>query len=416
MNLQKYFLIICLISSLTYCNSLTAQLSWVQLNSGTTSTIHDIYFLNDNVGFFSTSFLVKKTTNSGISWDTVFTFSSSEYSNFQFLNSLTGFCMAGNKIIKTTNSGNNWVQYTHSFNGSPRYYMVDSLYGYGASSNGVFKTSNGGENWISLVNVLPMEGVSGVYFYNRNTGYIAGSVHEPISGALYKTTNGGYNWQHVLTTIPDQMNNFNLYNKDTVYLNNSSTLFATNTGGSSWTQVSIPGSFISDVSFPDNDTGYLCGRAGTFKVVDKTTNRGSSWTRSLSYNSTSNFVSVFFLNVNVGYITGQNGLLLKTTNGGLTPVVNLNNNVPGKHTLLQNYPNPFNPVTKVKFDVASSSKIKLIVYNSLGKKITVLVNENLNAGSYETEWNAESFSSGIYYYSLFINNSLIDTKKTVLIK
>ena len=56
--------------------------------------------------------------------------------------------------------------------------------------------------------------------------------------------------------------------------------------------------------------------------------------------------------------------------------------------LFQNYPNPFNPVTKIKFDIPSSSFVKMVVYNSLGQKVSTLVNEKLSAGSYEVNWSA----------------------------
>ena len=327
--------------------------------------------------------------------------------------------MGGNKIIKTTNGGNTWIQYTHEFAYSGRYCMVDSLVGYGASSSisgtKVFKTSDGGETWFLLLNNHPVEGISGVFFSNRNIGCVMGSTHEPRRWYIFKTTNGGYNWNQALSS-EILISGFNSFKKDTLFAHSAGILYISNNSGMNWLTVETPGNTINDVSFPDNDTGYSSGRAGTLRVVNKTTNGGLTWTQILNYPTTANLGSIFFVNLNVGYIAGTNGLLLKTTNGGLTPVVNLNTVTPEKYNLHQNYPNPFNPVTKIKFDVALSSKIKLVVYNSLGKEMEVLVNRNMNAGSYETQWNAESFSSGIYYYSLFINNNLIDTKKTVLIK
>ena len=89
--------------------------------------------------------------------------------------------------------------------------------------------------------------------------------------------------------------------------------------------------------------------------------------------------------------------------------------IPGEYSLYQNYPNPFNPTTNIKFDLHRTSKISLIVYNILGKEIATLVNEKLSAGSYEVDWDASGYSSGVYFYRL-ITDDFIDTKKMLLVK
>jgi len=68
--------------------------------------------------------------------------------------------------------------------------------------------------------------------------------------------------------------------------------------------------------------------------------------------------------------------------------------------LYENYPNPFNPVTKIKFDIASNSEVKLVVYDLLGKVVTTLVSGNLDAGTFETSFEGSNYSSGVYFYRL----------------
>jgi subtilisin-like proprotein convertase family protein len=89
--------------------------------------------------------------------------------------------------------------------------------------------------------------------------------------------------------------------------------------------------------------------------------------------------------------------------------------IPKEFSLYQNYPNPFNPVTKIKYSIPESSQAKLIIYDVNGKEIYTVVNEWLNAGIYESEFNASELSSGIYFYQLITNN-FTETKKMVLIK
>ena len=107
----------------------------------------------------------------------------------------------------------------------------------------------------------------------------------------------------------------------------------------------------------------------------------------------------------------------------LNPIVqgvSIGNNIPSEYNLYQNYPNPFNPITKVKFDIPSNvksekSNVKIIIYEILGKEAAVLVNRQLQPGSYEVEWNASNFTSGVYFYKLSAGN-YSETKKMVLLK
>lgn len=88
---------------------------------------------------------------------------------------------------------------------------------------------------------------------------------------------------------------------------------------------------------------------------------------------------------------------------------------PVQFRLYQNYPNPFNPSTNIKFDIPNNSFVKLAVYNELGKEIAVLVNKEMQAGKYETGWNASGFSSGVYFYKLE-TGAFTETKKMILLK
>lgn len=89
--------------------------------------------------------------------------------------------------------------------------------------------------------------------------------------------------------------------------------------------------------------------------------------------------------------------------------------IPSDYKLFSNYPNPFNPTTKIKFDLPKSSFVKINVFDITGKMINEIVNMNLNAGSYETEFNGSNLSSGIYYYRIEAGN-FVETKKMILIK
>ena len=100
---------------------------------------------------------------------------------------------------------------------------------------------------------------------------------------------------------------------------------------------------------------------------------------------------------------------------GFIAIENIGTIIPDEFTLSQNYPNPFNPATKIRFALPNSSFAKLIVYDMLGREIETLVNQQLNAGTYEVDWSADKFSSGVYFYRLEAGDFVSD-KKMVLIK
>ncbi len=76
------------------------------------------------------------------------------------------------------------------------------------------------------------------------------------------------------------------------------------------------------------------------------------------------------------------------------------------YKLYQNFPNPFNPTTTIRYKVPAESNVELIVYDILGRKVAVLVNEVVQAGVHEAVWDAKDkngnpVGSGVYIYKFF---------------
>jgi hypothetical protein len=90
--------------------------------------------------------------------------------------------------------------------------------------------------------------------------------------------------------------------------------------------------------------------------------------------------------------------------------------IPTDITLYQNYPNPFNPETRIMYTLPNTAQVNLSVYNMLGQRVAVLVNNTQVAGRYEVVWNANAASSGLYFYQLQVDNKLIETKRMILLK
>jgi hypothetical protein len=99
----------------------------------------------------------------------------------------------------------------------------------------------------------------------------------------------------------------------------------------------------------------------------------------------------------------------------ITSVLVLSADLPRNFTLGQNYPNPFNPATTILFGLPSKSFVLLKVFDGLGREVATLVSEELSAGSYARQWNADGLASGVYFYRLQAG-SFIETKKLILLR
>jgi len=99
----------------------------------------------------------------------------------------------------------------------------------------------------------------------------------------------------------------------------------------------------------------------------------------------------------------------------ITGITQTGGNIPDGFSLSQNYPNPFNPATTISFSVPKASVVKIAVYDMLGKEVSLLVNEELGAGNYNTTWDAANYSSGIYFYRM-VTSDVSLTKKMILTK
>jgi hypothetical protein len=102
---------------------------------------------------------------------------------------------------------------------------------------------------------------------------------------------------------------------------------------------------------------------------------------------------------------------------GINPV---NNDVPKDFLLAHNFPNPFNPVTKIKFSIPVSDKIlnsnvKISVFDILGREVETLINEVLQPGTYEVEFDGTNYPSGLYFYTLS-SSHFTESRKMILIK
>ncbi|MCI0448254.1 MAG: T9SS type A sorting domain-containing protein [Chlorobi bacterium] len=288
------------------------------------------------------------------------------------------------------------------------------------------KSTDGGNTWLANdVIAAPQPGgwdynISGIQRCNGLPITLCDISNGPYRGTIYinwtdeagagdhdvkvcKSTNGGLNW-----SAPIRVNN-DAPGKEQFF---------------TWMTIDKATGFLYCVfydrrNYTDNQTDVFLARS---------TDGGNTWLNERI--STTPFTptsSVFFGDYNG--ITAHNGrvrpIWTRLQSGslsvwtalidfpiGINPV---SNEIPSSYSLEQNYPNPFNPTTNVKFQLPNHTFVKLTVFDALGRVAAVLVNEQLNPGSYNYQWDATDLPSGVYFYTLEAGE-FSGTKKMILIK
>ena len=90
--------------------------------------------------------------------------------------------------------------------------------------------------------------------------------------------------------------------------------------------------------------------------------------------------------------------------------------IPSDFTLDQNYPNPFNPSTNISYTIARPSEVSIRIYNSIGALVSSINEGSKAPGNYTTTFNASSLATGMYIYTLSVDNQVVSSKKMLLIK
>jgi hypothetical protein len=86
--------------------------------------------------------------------------------------------------------------------------------------------------------------------------------------------------------------------------------------------------------------------------------------------------------------------------------------IPAEFDLKHNFPNPFNPTTIIRFDLPKPCFVSLKIYDSIGRTLEILTNENRAAGRYSIEWKPENQPSGIYLCRLQAGD-FVQTRKLI---
>ena len=318
-----------------------------------------------------------------------------------------------NQIHRSTDNGSNFSSFNVSQNVNDYATLVvthnDEIF---ASGLNLYKSTNRGVNWVYISD----QGFRSFAVNKEN--YYFGSD----DAGVYRSTNSGQNWTFILSLAHNTLYPYNplmVTTDDVIYAGGTEGIFRSSDDGANW----IKDADINNVSFLiQGSNGKIFASCYNFFSVNEGGvyfKDGNSW-QNITYDlNRKNVLSMCF---------NQNGQMLVSTAGSgvfrsVDPVIGINqisNNFPADYILYQNFPNPFNPSTKIKFDVPSVVKhqrteVSIVVYDLIGREVVKLVNETLETGRYEVEFDGSDLPSGIYLYR-FTAGNFTETKRMVLVR
>ena len=358
------------------------------------------------------------TEDSGVTWTVQIEEDSMRFSDIWFVDNMNGWAKVFDYyggyptvywLVRTANGGNTWQEVSKPPDSA--FYaitFIDSLTGFSGGENAVYRTIDGGESWQAQAIYSEVHfGLMDIYFIDEQHGWaVGGSSDEFDMGIILNTINGGETWQ--VNDHPSGLTGLGVYFTDTLHgyaVGSNPPIFSgvikvTNDGGENWDTHYLDCSWLNDVVFTNDSTGWVVGDYGFLWYTE---DWGSTW-ESVETGTNAHLNRIIFVeNGSVGYIFGEDNTLLKydgTT--GLKPDDNVS---PSMFILYQNYPNPFNAGTVITYELKKTTFINLTVYDLMGKEVVNLVNKEQTAGNYKVNWNGknnlgEEVSSGIYFCQL----------------
>jgi photosystem II stability/assembly factor-like uncharacterized protein len=397
---------------------LVAQSHWRALTPQTANTLYKLSFLDSLrgwvAGFQGT---ILRTTNGGLTWQTQNSGITNDIHDIFMLNDRLGWALAfehfvdtatwyGTKILKTTNGGTTWTneQYSKSGEFFNAVFYMDSLRGWMAGEFGrMVRTSNAGVTWVPVeVDPSPYTqwGLVNVKFFTPRYGFAMGGRID-IIGVVWRTTDGGIRWK-ASQVSPEPAHD--MYMLDSLHLvaivgdvDYGASMIRTRDGGETWeyTFLNIFG-LPQALSFRTRYEAWApLGFEGRLMY---TLDTAHTWT-TLDTPLRRPVYDLVFTDSLTGYAVGDSGMVLKFK----LPTVHVAEPAllpPAGFALHQNYPNPFNPSTTISFDLPEQSVVTVKVFDVLGREVRTLLSQHKEPGRHYVSFDGRGLPTGVYFYSL----------------
>ncbi|MBI4811129.1 MAG: T9SS type A sorting domain-containing protein, partial [Ignavibacteriales bacterium] len=263
-----------------------------------------------------------RTNDGGITWDKISRSSANKWLvEITFTDTVNAYAVGeSGTILHTTDCGRFWGPQQ---SGVPVWLnsitFVNPNFGFVSGDLGtVLQTSDGGINWHKQITGTT-ENLWDIFFINFDTGFVVGNW-----GTILRTTNHGETWTSMNSETPNNIYGIHFIDQTTgMIVGRYGEIQRTTNCGVSWQSIQSGTSYdLAEVFFLDKKKGWIVGgdyfeHAG---ILLTTTNSGISW--NLKPISTTRLKAVFFIDSLNGCVVGDYGTILRTTDGGVTWVIN----------------------------------------------------------------------------------------------
>ncbi len=351
-----------------------------------------------------------RSTDHGSSWtniigiiqaDTIFSLGA--LGDYVFVGTSSG-------VYRSLDYGSSWTKASSGMVPSPPFINEFETLGtvlFAATDYGLYRTMNYGSLWTGITAGLPTGANRRMIAVVSKNGdlYAIGGIKQ---GAYCSRDSGGTwagcglagKWGYDLAVL--DTNVFAATGNGVFLFSGSDTSWISRNNG-------LTNEYIFSLRVVD---GVLFAGSGTGRVF-RSTDLGQTWTEvndAVLFGSTVSAITSDTLNV---YAAAHNGLWSRPLAELKTSVPDDGVGPPSTFGLEQNFPNPFNPSTTIRYHLPRESRVRLEVFNLLGERVSVLVDQMRQAGTYAVRFDATNLPSGVYFYRLQTGTSF-QVKKLVL--
>jgi photosystem II stability/assembly factor-like uncharacterized protein len=392
------------------------------------------------------------------------------------------FYTARQRVYRSTNNGGAWTAVSGNVNGSSavREMAISKTNPsvlYASTGGTIFLSTDGGATFTNKTSGLPARTITSINIHPNDENIALLTFSGFGTNKVYKTTDMGSTWINIHGNLLDSPVNdgfiytYDALNPNTYFVGTDIGVFLTQDNGASWVELpnNLPNTVIVHLDYSHSNKMMRAGTHGRgvyeafidftipVELSSFTAETGDNtvvlnWSTATETNNNGFEIERKLKNqewVTIGFVQGK-GTTTEIQNYNyiddysLLPyegtvlyrlkqidydgtfeyskqlAVNLTF-IPADYYVSQNYPNPFNPATTIKYSLPVESMVKINIYNALGEIIEELVSKFQSSGNYEVTWNAQDYSSGIYYYSFEVNSddgsqSHREMKKIVFLK
>ncbi len=271
------------------------------------------------------------------------------------------------------------------------------------TNNGVWRSTNDGASWEQVIN--------GMTSAMMNDFTILGATLYAGGAGVFRSPDFGQNWTETNPAFSTTTTKCLVANGGGLFAGTNAGVFSSFDQGSQWTPASggLPNLTVNNLAAGENGL-YAGTQAGVFLSA----NSGVSWsdvTTGLGY------PAVYSMLVASGYlfVGTDSGIWRRPLAEMVTDIDNSDLTVPSEFKLEQNHPNPFNPETTIRYRLAAAARVRLAVYDVLGREVAVVVDERQSAGDHKAFFGSSRLPSGVYFYTLQAGGHTM-TKKMIVLK